>query len=109
MASNAYTWSTSGNSRSDQTTFTTPLTLQLNVVFQEAVGRDLLPSSAATTTCSSHTSAQMAALQRLIILLMAICTVLSVGAVPLQVRQQSLQALIPSDDSFSDVMATTLL
>jgi len=51
---------------------------------------------------------QMAAFQRLIIILMAICAMLSVIAVPLQVRQQPLQALILSDDAFSDVMATTL-
>jgi len=50
----------------------------------------------------------MAAFQRLIIILMVICAMLSVIAVPLEVRQQLLQALILSDDAFSDVMATTL-
>jgi len=48
---------------------------------------------------------QMAAFRRLIIILMAICAMLSVIAAPLQVRQQPLQALILSDDAFSDVMA----
>jgi len=50
----------------------------------------------------------MAALQRIIILLIAMCAALSVSAAPLQVRQ-TLQALIPSNDASRDVVITTLL
>jgi len=50
----------------------------------------------------------MAAFQRLIIILMVICAIALRHCGSLEVRQQLLQALILSDDAFSDVMATTL-
>ena len=49
----------------------------------------------------------MAAFQRIILLLIAICAVVSVSAAPIkavQVRQQSLHEDILSDDKFSDVV-----